>query len=105
MKIATRPFPGKPHRKDGELLLVADDLQTCRPVADLILQDVLDAEVGGGDLKKRLGEEMPFDAAAAWAPLPRAYQFLDGSAYVNHVELVRKARGAKMPESFWTDPL
>ena len=39
------------------------------------------------------------------APLPRAYQWADGSAYVNHVELVRKARGADMPESFWTDPL
>jgi fumarylacetoacetate (FAA) hydrolase len=39
------------------------------------------------------------------APLPRAYQWLDASAYVNHVELVRKARGAEMPESFWTDPL
>ena len=39
------------------------------------------------------------------APLPRAYHWVDGSAYVNHVELVRKARGAQMPESFWTDPL
>lgn len=47
----------------------------------------------------------PFDPAACAAPLPRAYQFLDGSAYVTHVELVRRARGAAMPESFWTDPL
>ncbi len=39
------------------------------------------------------------------SPLPRAYQWADGSAYVNHVELVRKARGAEMPASFWTDPL
>jgi fumarylacetoacetate (FAA) hydrolase len=39
------------------------------------------------------------------APLPRAFQWADGSAYVNHVELVRKARGAEMPESFWEDPL
>jgi fumarylacetoacetate (FAA) hydrolase len=39
------------------------------------------------------------------SPLPRAYQWADGSAYVNHVELVRKARGAEMPPSFWTDPL
>ena len=39
------------------------------------------------------------------SPLPRSYQWADGSAYVNHVELVRKARGAEMPESFWTDPL
>jgi fumarylacetoacetate (FAA) hydrolase len=46
-----------------------------------------------------------FDAAHALAPLPRAYQWVDGSAYVNHVELVRRARGAVMPEAFWTDPL
>jgi fumarylacetoacetate (FAA) hydrolase len=39
------------------------------------------------------------------SPLPRAYQWADGSAYVNHVELVRKARNAEMPETFWTDPL
>ncbi|MCP4300395.1 MAG: fumarylacetoacetate hydrolase family protein [Gammaproteobacteria bacterium] len=46
-----------------------------------------------------------FDQAACASPLPRAYQWTDGSAYVNHVELVRKARGVEMPESFWTDPL
>src|SRR5215471_1475135 len=50
-------------------------------------------------------EMIDFDAARCAAPLPRAYQWADGSAYVNHVELVRRARGAKMPESFWTDPL
>jgi fumarylacetoacetate (FAA) hydrolase len=50
-------------------------------------------------------DAMPFDPAAAMAPLPRAYQWADGSAYVNHVELVRKARGAPMPPEFWTDPL
>lgn len=50
-----------------------------------------------------LGQE--FDQAAVESPLPRAYQWADGSAYVNHVELVRKARGAEVPESFWTDPL
>jgi fumarylacetoacetate (FAA) hydrolase len=47
----------------------------------------------------------PFDPYKVAAPLPRAYQWVDGSAYVNHVELVRKARGAEMPPSFWTDPL
>jgi fumarylacetoacetate (FAA) hydrolase len=47
----------------------------------------------------------PFDETACLSPLPRAYQWADGSAYVNHVELVRKARGAEMPASFWTDPL
>jgi fumarylacetoacetate (FAA) hydrolase len=48
---------------------------------------------------------MPFDPVQCAAPLPRAYHWVDGSAYVNHVELVRKARGAEMPASFWTDPL
>jgi fumarylacetoacetate (FAA) hydrolase len=48
---------------------------------------------------------MSFDPAACAAPLPRALQWADGSAYVTHVELVRKARGAEMPQSFWTDPL
>jgi fumarylacetoacetate (FAA) hydrolase len=48
---------------------------------------------------------MAFDAVQCAAPLPRAYHWVDGSAYVNHVELVRKARGADMPASFWTDPL
>ena len=47
----------------------------------------------------------PFDPRDCAAPLPRAYQWADGSAYVTHVELVRKARGAEMPPSFWTDPL
>jgi fumarylacetoacetate (FAA) hydrolase len=46
-----------------------------------------------------------FHEHSAASPLPRAYQWADGSAYVNHVELVRKARGAEMPDSFWTDPL
>jgi fumarylacetoacetate (FAA) hydrolase len=48
---------------------------------------------------------MRFHEHDAASPLPRAYQWADGSAYVNHVELVRKARNAEMPESFWTDPL
>ena len=49
--------------------------------------------------------EKPFDPKDCASPLPRAYQWADGSAYVTHVELVRKARGAEMPPSFWTDPL
>ena len=49
--------------------------------------------------------EQRFHEHQASSPLPRAYQWADGSAYVNHVELVRKARGAEMPASFWTDPL
>ena len=50
-------------------------------------------------------EMVAFDPQCCMAPLPRAYQWADGSAYVNHVELVRRARGAEMPASFWTDPL
>lgn len=53
----------------------------------------------------QLNNAFEFDAAKWASPLPRAYQWLDGSAYVNHVELVRKARGAEMPANFWTDPL
>jgi fumarylacetoacetate (FAA) hydrolase len=51
------------------------------------------------------GEGEAFDPRNCLSPLPRAYQWADGSAYVNHVELVRKARNAPMPASFWTDPL
>ena len=84
---------------DGVLALVADDLATCQ-VGEGTLQYLLD---GAGDLPK--GAAVPFDIARCHSPLPRAYQFLDGSAYVNHVALVRRARGAEMPQSFWTDPL
>jgi fumarylacetoacetate (FAA) hydrolase len=59
------------------------------------------AELNAG----RMPDAEPFDAAHAMAPLPRAFQWADGSAYVNHVELVRRARGATMPPEFWTDPL
>lgn len=54
---------------------------------------------------KELESAFAFDATQMASPLPRAYQWADGSAYVNHVELVRRARGAKMPDNFWTDPL
>jgi fumarylacetoacetate (FAA) hydrolase len=57
------------------------------------------------ELESGRAQGIPFDPATALSPLPRAYHWVDGSAYVNHVELVRKARGASMPESFWTDPL
>src|SRR5204863_2533158 len=53
----------------------------------------------------RMPDASPFDPRSAMAPLPRAYQWADGSAYVNHVELVRRARGVTMPPEFWTDPL
>jgi fumarylacetoacetate (FAA) hydrolase len=62
------------------------------------------------DIAARLEEgpvdgEKAFDTCAVHSPLPRAYHWVDGSAYVNHVELVRKARGAELPDSFWHDPL
>ena len=58
-----------------------------------------------GRTADKQGPDAPFEMSACTSPLPRAYQFLDGSAYVNHVALVRQARGAVMPEHFWTDPL
>jgi fumarylacetoacetate (FAA) hydrolase len=72
-----------------------DDWERCEP----LLRGLADSLEHGSVPKERFHEH---DAAS---PLPRAYQWADGSAYVNHVELVRQARGAEMPESFWTDPL
>lgn len=85
---------------DGRLVVVSDDLATMRACADPTLQAALDH-----DRLTPLGDDKPFDLNLCQSPLPRAYQFLDGSAYVNHVELVRRARGAQMPASFWHDPL
>jgi fumarylacetoacetate (FAA) hydrolase len=65
------------------------------------LREVSDALNAGG----KLDNVFALDMSKLAAPLPRAYHWVDGSAYVNHVELVRKARGAQMPETFWTDPL
>ena len=62
-------------------------------------------EARANDLENGTIQGEAFDQAACESPLPRAYQWADGSAYVNHVELVRKARNAEMPPSFWTDPL
>lgn len=100
--------------RDGRLAVVSHDLSRY-VLADQIaatLQEALDnwatCEPKLREIEERLddkdhGEE--FDPSLCESPLPRAYQWADGSAYVNHVELVRKARGAEMPESFWTDPL
>jgi fumarylacetoacetate (FAA) hydrolase len=71
-----------------------DNWATCEPTLRAIAEKLQETNAG-----------KPFDPAQCASPLPRAYQWADGSAYVNHVELVRKARGAEMPESFWTDPL
>jgi fumarylacetoacetate (FAA) hydrolase len=101
--------------RDGELVVVSRDLQRCVAAADIAptLQAALDdwarcisaLSVLANRLESREFAGTPFDPDRAMAPLPRAYQWVDGSAYVNHVELVRKARGAQMPASFWTDPL
>lgn len=101
------------HGRDGRLVVVSRDLSRYLPVPDIAatLQAALDDWAA---LAPRLmeraaaveaGEGTPFDPAQCAAPLPRAYQWADGSAYVVHVELVRKARGAALPPSFWTDPL
>ncbi|WP_105102694.1 fumarylacetoacetate hydrolase family protein [Microbulbifer pacificus] len=103
------------HGRDGKLVVVSDDLTRMVAAGDIAatLQYALDnwAELAPQleDLQRKLNsgeiKGEAFDQTACHSPLPRAYHWADGSAYVNHVELVRKARGAEMPESFWTDPL
>ncbi len=111
MKLATL----KTETRDGRLVVVSDDLAWCTD-ASLVartLQAALDDWERTGPRLLGLAESLAhgavpkerFHEREAMSPLPRAYQFADGSAYVNHVELVRKARGASMPASFWTDPL
>ena len=112
MKLATLTN-GK---RDGQLVVVSKDLTQCVGVSDIAttLQSAIDdwdeasprlAEVynklNAGEIKAAVA----FKEEDCESPLPRAYQWADGSAYVNHVELVRKARGAELPDSFWTDPL
>ncbi len=112
MKLASLKAGGR----DGTLVVVSRDLQRAVAVPQVAatLQAALDnwktAEAPLADVYKAMNNaavdgEFGFDEAAAASPLPRAYHWVDGSAYVNHVELVRKARGAKMPDSFWHDPL
>jgi fumarylacetoacetate (FAA) hydrolase len=98
--------------RDGQLVVVSTGLDRYLAAGKVAtLQSALDnwqeARPVLEELSVRVnaGEGQPFDQAACASPLPRAYQWADGSAYVNHVELVRKARGAEMPDSFWTDPL
>jgi fumarylacetoacetate (FAA) hydrolase len=100
--------------RDGRLVVVSNDLKRCAaPGGIATLQAALDdwatAEPLLRDLHSRLeSDELlgePFAESDCASPLPRAYQWADGSAYINHVELVRKARGAEVPASFYTDPL
>ncbi|WP_225770537.1 fumarylacetoacetate hydrolase family protein [Inquilinus sp. Marseille-Q2685] len=101
--------------RDGRLVVVSRDLTRCTAAGGIAptLQRALDdwdhlrprLEALAHDLELGAVPSERFREHDALSPLPRAYQWADGSAYVNHVELVRKARGAEMPESFWTDPL
>ncbi|QSF55092.1 fumarylacetoacetate hydrolase family protein [Brevundimonas fontaquae] len=103
------------HGRDGRLVVVSQDLNwfTDAFLIAPTLQAALDDWDRCGPRLEALAESLEHEAVPrgrfherdAASPLPRAYQWADGSAYVNHVELVRKARGAEMPESFWTDPL
>jgi fumarylacetoacetate (FAA) hydrolase len=79
-----------------------DDWDSTQPEVAQIYDDLNRYAEGGRGVPLNV---VNFDVKACAAPLPRAYQWADGSAYVNHVELVRRARGADMPASFWTDPL
>ncbi|MBP7064558.1 fumarylacetoacetate hydrolase family protein [Ferrovibrio sp.] len=104
------------HGRDGRLCLVSRDLAHMLPVDNLIptLQLALDSWVVAAPKLQaaydalnagQAGAALPYDPTKLAAPLPRAYQWCDGSAYLNHVELVRKARGAQMPPEFLHDPL
>jgi fumarylacetoacetate (FAA) hydrolase len=111
MKLATLKTSGR----DGSLVVVNRDLSRAKAVPDIAstLQAALD---NWATVEPRLHqvyqalnagecESIPFDCGQAAAPLPRAYQWLDGSAYLSHVERVRKARGAEMPKRLLDDPL
>ncbi|MEZ5846916.1 MAG: fumarylacetoacetate hydrolase family protein [Geminicoccaceae bacterium] len=116
MKLASLKsgFDGKPLR-DGRLVVVSRDITLCVDATHIAptLQDALERwdevssrlEELAGQLAHGSVRAQRFREREAASPLPRAYQWLDGSAYVTHVELVRKARGAELPASFWTDPL
>lgn len=102
--------------RDGRLVLVSRDLARAVDATHIAptLQAALDDWARHAPELQALYEELnagqapgafDFDEGACASPLPRAYQWADGSAYINHVELVRRARGAELPASFWTDPL
>src|SRR3990167_5291568 len=112
MKVATL----KNNTRDGQLVVVSRDLSQAIAVPEIAtsLQQALDnwkscqpqlekcyEKLNRGEIKNSLA----FQHQLIASPLPRAYQWADGSAYVNHIELVRKARGADMPDNFWHDPL
>ena len=103
------------HGRDGRLVVVSRDLTRATDAFFIAptLQAALDTWAGAGPKLADLARQLEADAVPSFrfhekhcaSPLPRAFQWADGSAYVNHVELVRKARKAEMPQSFWTEPL
>ena len=112
MKLATY----KDGSRDGQLLVVSRDLSTAHYATGIAakLQQVLDdwsfISPQLQDLYETLNNgkarhAFPFDPAQCMAPLPRAYQWADGSAFINHVELVRAARNSEVPKTFYEDPL
>jgi fumarylacetoacetate (FAA) hydrolase len=112
MKLATY----KDGSRDGQLIVVSRDLSSAHYATGIAgrLQQVLDdwnfMSPQLQDLYETLNNAkarnaFPFDAAHCMAPLPRAFQWADGSAFINHVERVRKARNAEVPAAFYTDPL
>lgn len=113
MKLATLQST---QSRDGELCVVNEHLTQAVRVPDIAqtLQQALEIWPSIQEAlhhtyqalnQKALKNAFTFDSKQFASPLPRAYQWADASAYVNHVELVRKARGAEMPDNFWTDPL
>lgn len=102
--------------RDGQLLVVNKAMTKAIKVPEIAstMQQALDNWKECESQLKNVYEQLEngersdaidFDTNSAMAPLPRAYHWADGSAYVTHVELVRKARNAELPESFWSDPL
>ena len=112
MKLATLKNGGR----DGALVVISRDLRQCQgvPAIAASLQAALDnwdtlapqlEQVYAALNAGMAPDARPFDERLCHSPLPRAYQWADGSAYINHVELVRRARNAELPASFYTDPL
>jgi fumarylacetoacetate (FAA) hydrolase len=103
------------HGRDGRLVVVSRDLSRSADASAVArtLRDALDDWAAAEPRLQEIADSLeagriahaPFDPKACAAPLPRSFGWADGSAYVNHVALVRKARGAEVPPTFWTDPL
>jgi fumarylacetoacetate (FAA) hydrolase len=114
MKLAT--VVDNVNKRDGQLVVVSRDLKTAVKTTEIAktMQEAIDnwnvvepqLRKVAADLENGVLENtFDFSTAHVMSPIPRAYHWVDGSAYVTHVELVRKARGAELPASFWTDPL